>query len=130
LEVSKLYEAASSWNLDQKTWSQENEKHHRHKNWPPISHILLLLLFECVLGFAISLSYVILCIGAILTMSGGLKKEMGLKSGSGHFGRRDKQLVRWKKQRLWDEAILIQTLHLTPTRTPPKLKGSFIYTYF
>ena len=57
----------------------------------------------------------------------GLKKEMGLKGG--HFGRRDKQLVRWKKQRLWDEAILIQILHLIPTRMPPKLKGSFIYTF-
>jgi len=53
-----------------------------------------------------------------MTMSGELKKEMGFKGG--RFGRRDKQLVRWKKQRLWDEAILIQILHLTPTRTPPK----------
>ncbi|KAL2320311.1 hypothetical protein Fmac_029280 [Flemingia macrophylla] len=42
LKVTKLYEPASSRYLDQKPWSEQNEKHHRHKHWPPISHLLSL----------------------------------------------------------------------------------------
>ena len=45
LKVAKLYHLAFTRNLDQQPWSQENEEHHRHKNWPPISHDLLLLFF-------------------------------------------------------------------------------------